>query len=130
MAGLTLVRASGRYAISRLAPEAPIPEWFGAAQGFATVTRTPTELSLMCSEDVVPASATPVERGWVGWSVRGQLDFGMVGVMAELSSALASAGVSLLATSTFDTDWLFVREPDRATAERALTDAGFEVVPG
>ena len=130
MAGLTLVRAPGRYAITRLAPEAPVPAWFGAAQGFATATRTPAELSLMCSEHVVPALATPVERGWVGWSVRGQLDFGMVGVMAELSAALAGAGVSLLATSTFDTDWLFVREPDRAAAERALVEAGFEVIAG
>lgn len=130
MVGLTLVRAPGRYAIARLGPGDDVPEWFASARGFASATRTPAELSLMCAEASVPASVAPVERGWVGWSVRGQLDFGMVGVMAELSTALAEAGVSLLATSTYDTDWLFVREPDRTRAEQALVQAGFEVEAG
>lgn len=55
----------------------------------------------------------------------------MVGVMARLSAALAEAGISLLAVSTFDTDWLFVKAAVQTAAERAWEASGFRVVdPG
>ena len=39
-----------RLAISRLPADAAIPPWMSDATGFRSVTRTPSELSIVCDE--------------------------------------------------------------------------------
>jgi hypothetical protein len=113
----------GVFAVCRLDPSAELP---GAAGAFWSATRTPDELSLICTEDAVPAGAV-VERGWRGLRVAGPLDFGLTGVAAALTAPLAEAGVSVLPVATFDTDYLFVREASLAQAVEALAAAGHVV---
>lgn len=123
---LTLDLLDGRFAICRLGPEQAVPAW--AWHGpLASVTRTPSELSIVCAEAAVPATVERVQRGWCALVVVGPLDFGMVGVMARLMAPLAEAGVSILALATFDTDYLLVREPDLPRAIFALHAAGHRV---
>lgn len=52
-----------------------------------------------------------------------------VGVMAQLSSTLAQADISLLAQSSFDTDYIFVKEANKAAATKALEASGCTVAP-
>jgi hypothetical protein len=78
---------------------------------------------VICADDAVPPGAT-VERGWRGLQVAGPLDFALTGVAAALTVPLAAAGISVLPVATFDTDYLFVREPSLAAAVAALTGAG------
>lgn len=73
----------------------------------------------------VPANATRVERGWSGLMVEGPLDFALVGVLAELSGALADASISLCAISTWDTDYLLVRAEDRQRVTETLERQGW-----
>lgn len=61
------------------------------------------------------------ERGFIAFRVEGTLDFGLIGVLARLSTALAEANVSLFAVSTYETDYLFVREADEEKAVAALS---------
>ena len=56
-ARLTLTALPGEYAVGRLAPDAAIPGWVPAS-GFVSVTRTPTELSV-----VFVAAALPSDVG-------------------------------------------------------------------
>ena len=65
-----------------------------------------------------------VEGPFAVFRVRGPLDFGMVGVMAELSQALQLAGLSILAISTFDTDFVLVGHANKGAAVEALTSWG------
>ena len=53
-----------------------------------------------------------------------ELDFALTGVLAALASPLAAAGVSIFAISTYDTDYLLVREETLAEAVAALCAAG------
>ena len=92
----------------------------------ATVTRTDAELSIVCDWDAVPGDV-PKVGPWRAFVVAGPLDFGLVGVMATLAGVLAEAGVPLLAISTHDTDWIFVREERVADAWRAFEKAGISV---
>jgi hypothetical protein len=125
---LALDLLAGRYAICRLGPDQPAPAW--AWHGpLASVTRTPDELSIVCTEAAVPQDVEHVERGWRALRVAGPLDFGMVGVMARLTVPLAEVGISILALATFDTDYLFVREPELTRAVAALQAAGHRVIP-
>jgi hypothetical protein len=68
-----------------------------------------------------------VERGWRAICVAGPLDFALVGILASLSTTLASAGVSIFAISTFDTDYILVKEQSLGDACAALAAAGHDI---
>ena len=59
----------------------------------------------------------------------GTLDFSLVGVLSSLLTPLAEAGVSVFALSTFDTDYLLVRQGNLEQAVQALGAAGHAVRP-
>ncbi len=119
---LSLEWVSGRFAVCRLGADEAVPDWALASgtQGLLSITRTDRELSIVADEDRVPVS-TRAERGWVALRVGGTLDFGLVGVLSMLTGALAAAGVSVFAVSTYDTDILLFKATD---SERALEALG------
>ncbi len=126
MIALELQVLAGSYAVSRLSPDAPVPEW---AQGeLVALTRTPDELSVVSAVESVPASVES-ERSWRALRVAGPLDFSLVGILAALSGVLARAEIPIFALSTFDTDYLLVGDRDLERAVRALESAGHRVVP-
>jgi hypothetical protein len=59
--------------------------------------------------------------------VAGTLDFSLVVVLASPVVPLAAAGVSVFVLSTFDTDYLLVKEPDLQQAVEVLRWAGHAV---
>ena len=67
-------------------------------------------------------------RGWRALKILGPLDFDLVGVLASLSTTLAQAGVSIFAISTYNTDYVFVRETDLDKAKDALLESGYAFV--
>lgn len=118
----------GRWAIARLSPDAPVPPWALAAEGFVSITRTADELSVVCPESVVPQSVQ-VEPGWALLKLLGPFPFDQVGVLASVASPLAAAGISLFALSTFDTDYILVKEARLPSALEALVSAGQQLIP-
>ncbi len=123
---MNLTLLPDRLAVCRLEPDSPFPRWLPQA-GLLNLTRTADELSVVCIELAVPATVT-MAGGWRALQVEGPLDFSLVGVLAKLSGALAEAGVSLFAISTYDTDYVLVRQEQLATARKALIAAGHTVV--
>ena len=115
---MTLARVPGRFAVARLPPEAPIPPW--ATGTLTSITRTPDELSIVCDEEAVPNGVYAV-RDFACIRVLGTIDFGVVGVLASMTHALAEAAVSVFVVSSFDTDYLLVRTNDYARAQKALS---------
>ena len=113
----------GEFAMVRMDPTTPVPDL--ASIPMFHLSRTPHELSMTVPVAHVPANATRVERGWSALMVEGPLDFALVGVLAELSGALADASISLCAISTWDTDYLLVRSNQRAEATTALIECGW-----
>jgi uncharacterized protein len=123
MPGLILLEE--RLAVCRLEPDAPVPAW--ARGGFVSVTRTPEELSIVCAESALPEDAPRAELGWRVLQVAGPLDFELTGILSSISQPLAEADVPLFALSTYDTDYVLVREPDLERAVEALEGAGHTV---
>jgi hypothetical protein len=125
---LTLHLTAERLVVCRLDPHAPLPVWAQAGT-FLSLTRTPEELSLVCPEEHVPADIT-AQGGWRALQVAGPLDFSLTGVLAALARPLAEAGVPIFALSTYDTDYVLVKETDLPRAVRALRDAGHRISDG
>jgi hypothetical protein len=113
------------HAVCRLTSPDALPQ-LAPVDGLVSVTTTPGEVSLVCPIGLVPPDAT-AEPGWRLLTVAGPLEFDLVGILAELSTALAEAGVSLFAVSTYDTDHLLVKDVDLARAIVALTSRGHEI---
>lgn len=112
-------------AICQLDPAAAIPEWVWASR-FLTLTRTADELSILCDADLVPADVRH-EGGWRALKMEGPFEFTQIGVLASVLNPLADAQVSILSIATFDTDYVFVAEPDLPAALAALAAAGHQV---
>ena len=113
------------YAVVRLEPDADIPSWARTGH-FWSVTRSDSELSVVCPQEQVPADAS-AERGWCAFEVAGPLDFSLTGVVASLVTPLADEQIPLFVVSTFETDYLLVREHDLHRSVAALTSAGHSV---
>ena len=118
----------GEYTIVRLAVGSPLPATLLELAGSAlvSITRTPDEISVVCPTDLAPEGEQS-HQGWRLLTVRGPLEFTLTGIMAALASALAAAGVSLFALSTYNTDHVLVKAVDLGRAIDALTEAGHEV---
>jgi uncharacterized protein len=97
----------GEYAIVRLGPVEPVPAWIECGV-FCSVTRTPEELSLLVETAAVP-HGLEMETGWRGLKLEGPFPFDAVGILAGILTPLAEAGISILAVSTYDTDYVFVK---------------------
>ena len=122
---LTLSLLPGHFAVCRLGPEEPLPAWAGAGP-FLSITRTEHELSIVCAADQVPAGIQ-CERDFRCLAVHGPLDFAATGILASLATPLATAGISIFALSTFDTDYLLIRTTNLDRARAALTAAGHRI---
>jgi hypothetical protein len=122
---LTLRVLPGVLAVCRLPPDAALPGW-ALSGGFVSVTRTLEELSVVCAEEVVPADGQ-CEGGWRVLQVAGPLDFALTGILAALATPLAAAGISIFALSTYDTDYVLVKERTLAEAIAVLRRAGMTV---
>ncbi|MCH8259253.1 MAG: ACT domain-containing protein [Planctomycetes bacterium] len=116
---ITLEWLTGRFAVCRFDPSASTPGWALAGGGFVSITHSERELSIVAAESIVPAEVT-AERGWAVMRVVGKLDFSIVGLLAKLTGALAEAGISCFAISTYDTDYILVKEVDADRAEQAI----------
>ncbi len=114
-----------QFSICRLEPDEPIPSWATGAPLFAVV-RTEEELSLLCPTDQVPPGVHAVHR-WRAFKVEGPLPFEEVGILLALAEPLASVGVSIFAVSTYDTDYVLVREGDLQRAVNALRATGIQI---
>jgi hypothetical protein len=90
------------------------------------VTRTAEELSVVCQEGFVP-DGVRCEKGWRVFKLEGPFEFSEVGFLSVLAAPLAEAGVGIFAVSTFDTDYVLVKEEGPDPAAEALRGWGYEV---
>ncbi|HSI81175.1 MAG TPA: ACT domain-containing protein [Solirubrobacterales bacterium] len=122
---LSITALADQLAIWRVGPREPLPAEPKAASLWAVV-RTADELSVVGPEGEVP-EGVPVERGWRALMVAGPLNFELTGVLAALAASLAEAEISIFAISTYDTDYVLVREDRLDDALEALRAGGFEI---
>jgi hypothetical protein len=125
---LTLTLLEGTFTIHRLKPDSEISAAI-LNNPFYSITRTGDELSLVLPESV-KIEGNKSDPGWACFKVEGPLDFGLVGILAGISSVLADAGVSIFALSTFDTDYILVKREQVEAAKEALVSAGYKVHQG
>jgi uncharacterized protein len=94
---------------------------------FFSVTVTGGETSVVCHEEQVPRTAADSATGYRVLRVEGPLDLSMIGVLSSLTGALADHRIPVFTISTFDTDYLLLRDSHLGPAISALRMAGHRV---
>ena len=95
---------------------------------FYFIGKTDEELSLVCRTEDVPAQTIERDDGWKGFRIAGVLDFSLIGILSELSGILAENEIGIFAVSTYNTDYILVKEENYERASEALASEGYAVV--
>ena len=94
---------------------------------FYFAAKTDEECSLVCPEEDIPADTIACEKGWRAFRVCGTLDFSLVGILSNIASALAKEHIPVFAVSTFNTDYIFVKDEYFQRAVQALRSIGCQI---
>jgi uncharacterized protein len=120
MIKLTLTLLPEKLGICRLHSGAAIPGWLSSTRSFYALTGTADETSLVCREDLIPADY-PSEKNFRAFKVEGPLDFSLTGILVSLLKPLADAGIAVFAISTYDTDYILVKNEKLEKAIEVLS---------
>jgi hypothetical protein len=114
------------FAIHRFDPSNAIPDAVFREAMFAVV-KTGEELSIVCRESL-DLDSEHCHRGWSCIKISGPLDLNAVGILANLSKALAEARISIFVVSSYDTDYILIPAEKLPAAIAALEGAGFHFI--
>jgi hypothetical protein len=105
---LSVIPLKSTYSIYQFADVQEIPSEI-ISSGFYSITRTKEEISVVtnCPTDFEYFKSS---KNWKGFMVEGVLDFSLVGIIHDLTKPLKDNGISVIVLSTFNTDYLFVKE--------------------
>lgn len=92
------------------------------------IGKTDEEISVVCPTEAVPSNTVERDDGWRGFRIQGQLDFSLIGILSKLSGILADNGIGIFAVSTYNTDYVLVKEENFEKALKALESEGYKVV--
>lgn len=104
----------------RLDPSDAVPSWTGDSR-LLSLFRGSEELSIICESACVPEGVT-AEGGWCAFKLAGKQPFTLTGVLESILKPLADAEVSILAISSYDTDYVLIKKSSLEEAEAALRD--------
>ncbi|MBD5542525.1 MAG: ACT domain-containing protein [Lachnospiraceae bacterium] len=95
---------------------------------FYFIGKTDEEISLVCITEDTPINTTERDDGWRGFRIEGVLDFSLIGILSKLSNILADNKIGIFAVSTFNTDYILVKEENFDRALKVLASAGYDIV--
>ena len=92
---------------------------------FTFISVTDEEISLVCRSENVPQTIV-CDDGWRMLRMEGQLDFSLVGILANITKILAEERIGIFAVSTYNTDYILCKQGNLDRAVAALKSNGYE----
>ena len=92
------------------------------------IGKTDEELSLVCRTEDTPENTVERDDGWRGFRIQGTLDFSLIGILSKLSGILAEQKIGIFAVSTYNTDYILVKEENYERALTVLAAEGYTIV--
>ena len=99
-----------------------------ADSDFYFIGKTDEELSLVCKTEDTPQNTIERDDGWRGFRIQGVLDFSLIGILSKLSGILAEHKIGIFAVSTYNTDYILVKEENFERALSVLASEGYTVI--
>lgn len=95
---------------------------------FIFFAKTDDEISLVCETSKLPSDIIICENEYKAFKVDGILDFSLVGILSKISSILSKNNISIFAVSTFNTDYIFIKENNFDNAINILKNEGYKFI--
>ena len=95
---------------------------------FYFIAKTDEEVSLVCKTEDTPINTVERDDGWRGFRIQGVLDFSLIGILSKLSGILAEHKIGIFAVSTYNTDYILVKEENFERALSVLSEEGYTIV--
>lgn len=95
---------------------------------FYFIGKTEEECFLVCITEDTPINTTERDDKWKGFRIQGVLDFSLIGILSKISSILADNKIGIFAVSTFNTDYILVKEENFDKALNVLASVGYDIV--
>ena len=91
------------------------------------VGKTSDEISVVCPVKDIPSATVAREDGWRGFRIEGTLDFSLIGILSKITTILANNNIGVFAVSTYNTDYIFVKEDKLDEAISAFVIEGYDI---
>jgi hypothetical protein len=114
------------YAIYRFGNGSVLPDWIYSS-GFYSITKTKDEISVVAAQNDLISSEIACNKGWRIIRIEGQLDFSLVGIIADISAIFKRKNLSIFTISTYNTDYFLVKQKDLETGIEALIENNHNV---
>ena len=95
---------------------------------YSFIAKTEEERSLVCITKDVPSNVIRREDGWKAFCVQGVLDCSLIGILSKISTILAERGISIFAVSTYNTDYILIKDTNYEKALEVLKSSGYEII--
>ncbi|TGY43714.1 ACT domain-containing protein [Clostridium sartagoforme] len=122
---LTLKLLKDKYSVCRLDKNNEIPKWIFDEEIFS-ITKTEDELSIVCLQDKI-SNDIICEKDWKILKIEGPLDFSLVGILSKISTLMANNKISIFAISTYDTDYILIKEESVDKAIKVLESNSYSI---
>lgn len=123
---LNMKLLEGKYGVCRLSTDEAVPVWAFKGE-FFSITKTEDELSIVCLEENI-SEKIKSEKSWRILKVEGPLDFSLVGILSKISGLMAKNDISIFAISTYDTDYILIKDENIKKAIEVLNEDYYNVI--
>ena len=66
--------------------------------------------------------------GWKAFCIQGALDFSLIGILSIIATVLANNNISIFAVSTYNTDYILIKNEDYQKSLEILKSIGYDIV--
>ncbi|MGD0754514.1 MAG: ACT domain-containing protein [Bacteroidales bacterium] len=113
----------GKYSIYKFKYQSVLPDWIYSSD-FYSVTKTKDELSVIALQTELISEDIVCSNDWKIFKIEGSLDFSLVGIIADISAILKEKKIPIFTISTYETDYILVKQKDLSAGMKALRDKG------
>ena len=92
------------------------------------IGKTDEEISLVCSTEKAPEKTIEREDNWRGFRIQDILDFSLIGILSKISTLMADNEIGIFAISTFNTDYILVKEKNFEKSLEILEENGYQII--
>ena len=111
------------YSIYSFINTSELPNWIYSSD-FYSITRSEDELSVVAIQNLSTPTNVKSDPGWRILKIAGPLDFSLIGIIAEISAILKEKNIPIFVISTFETDFILVKNGSLKSAIDTLINKG------
>jgi uncharacterized protein len=123
---MDLLLLAEKYSIYKFNNDCVLPGWIYLSD-FYSITKTRDEISVVALQTDLMSEVIACDQNWRVLKIAEPLDLSLIGVIAEISKILKEKNISIFAISTYDTDYILVKQKDLKGGLKALRDKKYKI---